>query len=237
MGGLESNHMVRPEPNERMGPHHPAPPLSRLWTMLALALWAPAVWAGPLTLDDVVTGQDLRFLATRPDPDAYWYASTVHIGPESLASGVVTIDTCHHQLDAIHRIVIAFNADRVQALRVQSSTGVEQAEVQGKRVELRGVKQGGSVCVEVVSRALDADGPGRWRLQAGPLMRRYLDGYLPMRAQLQVRWPAGLLNLLSTEPTVQPGVVLEQADGTATLDVTFAGRLRPQFVLNQPASR
>lgn len=219
----------------RAGDRAPRSQPRRLATVLlaaVLASGAPMLWAGPLSLDDVVTGQTLRFLAERPDPDAYWYASTVHITPESLGTGVVRIETCHHRLDAISRIVIAFNADRVQSLHVSSSSGMDKAEVVGKRVELTGVKTGGSVCVDVTSRALDREGAGRWRLQAGPLMRRYLDGYLPMRAQLQVRWPPGLLQVLETEPAVQPGVVLSrEGDTAATLDVTFAGRLMPRFTL------
>lgn len=213
----------------------PAPSLHRacIWGALLGCISPLPAQAGPLTLDDVVTGQTLRFLANRPDPDAYWYESTVHISPDSLDTGVVRMDTCHHRLDATQRIVIAFNADRVQTLEVLSSTGLEKAEVLGKRVELAGVKTGANVCVGITSRALDATEPGQWRLQAGPLMRRYLDGYLPMRAHLTVHWPAELLRLQSTEPAAQAGVSLLQQSGIAELDVTFAGRLRPQFVLER----
>ena len=224
-----------------------APPLNtasrfgtrRQWagrlSLLGMACCAAAsAQAGPLTLDDVVTGDTLRFLSVRPDPDAYWYESTAHISPESLQNGVVALDTCHHRLDAVHRVVVVFNADRIQSLAVQSSDGVQNAEVVGKRVELTGVQHGASVCVRVNSRALDAGGPGQWQLQAGPLMRRYLDGYLPMRARLRVRWPTGLLQLQGTDPPPQPGVVLEQEAASASLDVTFAGRLRPQFRLGAP---
>jgi len=55
-------------------------------------------------------------------------------------------------------------------------------------VELKDVKRGGSVCVQLTSRALDITDTG-WRLHAGPLMRRYLDGYLPMQAKLSFGWP------------------------------------------------
>ena len=62
-------------------------------------------------------------------------------------------------------------------------------------------------------------------MHAGPLMRRYLDGYLPMQAQLSFRWPAGLLKVASTAPAAQPGVKVDaQGDGLA-MDIVFAGRM------------
>lgn len=46
-------------------------------------------------------------------------------------------------------------------------------------------------------------GDGRWRLHAGPLMRRYLDG-LPMEADLAVTRPDGLLSAGASIPRRSP---------------------------------
>ena len=64
-----------------------------------------------------------------------------------------------------------------------------------------------------------------WRLHAGPLMRRYLDGYLPMQARLAFQWPEGLLRLQRTTPAGQPGVTVHSNHSGAQLDLVFAGRM------------
>lgn len=200
-------------------------PLPRtVCTTLAAALLPLA--AAALELDDVAREGELRFLAQRPDPGAYWYESRVQIGPESLESGVVSLQTCHHALDPNRRIVVAFNPQRVQQIDIASTEGVGRAWVEGHRVELADVQRGGKVCIALRSRALERlEGGERWRLHAGPLMRRYLDGYLPMQAQLSFRWPAGLLKVASTAPAAQPGVTVDaQGDGLA-MDIVFAGRM------------
>lgn len=200
------------------------PLLRTVCTTLASALLPLA--AAALELDDVAREGELRFLAQRPDPGAYWYESRVQIGPESLETGVVSLQTCHHALDPNRRVVVAFNPQRVQQIDIASTEGVGRAWVEGHRVELADVQRGGKVCIALRSRALERlEGSERWRLHAGPLMRRYLDGYLPMQAQLSFRWPAGLLKVTSTAPAVQPGVKVDaQGDGLA-MDIVFAGRM------------
>ncbi len=192
-------------------------------TLLALA-WPQVTLA--LELDDVAREGELRFLAERPDPGAYWYESRVQISSESLSTGVVHLATCHRQLDPNRKIVIAFNPERVQTISVTSSEGVGQSQVQGHLVELADVQRGGSICIALRSRALDRVDANTWRLHAGPLMRRYLDGYLPMQAQLSFQWPEGLLRLKETVPGAQPGVRVGASGSGAQLDLVFAGRMR-----------
>jgi hypothetical protein len=208
-------------------------PVQRLLWMNALM----ACLAGPvlaLDLEDVVLEGQLRFLADRPDPGAYNYESRVHIDADSLVTGVVSIDTCHRQLDPNRRVVVLFNPDRVRTIHITESAGMDRAFVDGHKVELANVQRGGTVCIALTSRILERTGEQRWRLHAGPLMRRYLDGYLPMDAKLNLRWPAGLLQLEQTVPAPQPGVRLSQSNEGATLDLTFAGRMTATVELRTP---
>jgi hypothetical protein len=184
-----------------------------------------------LELEDVAREGELRFLAQRPDPDAYAYEARVDIDDESLRTGLVTIHTCHRKLDPNRRVVVLFNRERVQTIDITERSGIQGAWVDGHRVELASVERGGHVCIALRSRALDATADGQWTLSAGPLMRRYLDGYLPMEAVLHVRWPAGLLHVRGTDPDVQPGVQLQQRTDGATLQVVFAGRLSAKWRL------
>lgn len=202
--------------------------------LLASAVLAAPAGARPLTFDDIALDGELRFLAERPDAGAYRYESEVVIDDDSLSTGLVTVRTCHLQLDPNRRIVVAFNPQRVQRIEIARTEGVGKAWVDGHRVELADVQRGGTVCIDLRSRAIEADGPDRWRLHAGPLMRRYLDGYLPMEARLALRWPSGLLTVAKTDPAPQPGVALTTTPDGARMDVTFAGRLRAVWELARP---
>ncbi len=203
--------------------------LRKQWWCWALVWATPAMAA--LDLDDVAREGELRFLAQRPDPNAYAYDARVEIDADSLRTGLVTMHTCHRQLDPNRRVVVLFNRERVQHIDITEQSGMARAWVDGHRVELADVSRGGHVCIALRSRALDTTADGQWTLNAGPLMRRYLDGYLPMEATLQVSWPSGLLQVAGTDPVVQPGVRLQQASDGATLQVVFAGRLAAKWRL------
>jgi len=66
-----------------------------------------------LEFSDLANEGEIKYLKTRPDPGAYSYESRVMISPRSLDSGVVTIATCHRQLDPIRKVVIVFNENRI----------------------------------------------------------------------------------------------------------------------------
>lgn len=206
--------------------HHPQPWRRPVALLLTGWLATTPALVQALDLDDVAREGELRFLAVRPDPGAYWYESLVQITETSLQTGVVQLSTCHRALDPNQKIVIAFNPERVRDIAVVSTEGVGRAEVQGHLVELANVRRGGSVCINLSSRALDRVDDGTWRLNAGPLMRRYLDGYLPMQARLAFRWPGGLLQVKATRPGEQPGVRIATSGEGAEMDLVFAGRMR-----------
>ena len=130
--------------------------------------------------------------------------------------------------------MIAFNPKRLVALEIVSAEGVGSVEVKGHHVEMTNVSRGASICIDLQSKALDRIDGETYRLQAGPLMRRYLDGYLPMQANLRFEWPHNSLQLKSTNPSPQPGVRLLTAESTAELEVIFAGRLLANIDLARP---
>ncbi len=178
-----------------------------------------------LEFSDIAQEGQLRFLAAHPEPNTYRYESRVRISEESLNTGVVTLSTCHYQLDPIRKVVIAFNPKRLQQLEIASASGMGSVEVKGHHVEMMDVKRGASICIDLQSKALDRIDEQTYRLSAGPLMRRYFDGYLPMQAKLRFEWPRDKLSLKTTNPTPQPGVRLMQDSDAAELELIFAGRL------------
>jgi hypothetical protein len=186
-----------------------------------------------LEFSDIASEGEIKFLKERPDPGAYSFQSRVKITPTSLENGIVDIATCHIQLDPIRKVVIVFNPERVQAIAIKSMSKVAAAEIKGNEVTLTDVERGATVCIDLRSRALDKITDITYQLNAGPLMRRYFDGYLPMSAQLRVDWPKDMFSVESTLPEKREGVqVVEGSDGMQ-LDAIFAGTMTVKFVLKK----
>lgn len=199
--------------------------------LLSFGLISNSVFA--LEFSDIASKGEIKFLRERPDPGAYSFQSRVKITPTSLETGVVDIATCHIQLDPIRKIVIVFNPERVQAIALKSMSKVAAAEIKGNEVTLTDVERGATVCIDLRSRALDKLTDLTYQLNAGPLMRRYFDGYLPMSAQLRVDWPKDMFSVESTLPEKREGVqVVEGSDGMQ-LDAVFAGTMTTKIVLKK----
>jgi hypothetical protein len=186
-----------------------------------------------LEFSDIANEGEIKFLKERPDPGAYSFQSRVKITPTSLENGVVDIATCHIQLDPIRKIVIVFNPERVQAIVIKSMSKVASAEIKGNEVTLTDVERGANVCIDLRSRALDKITDLTYQLNAGPLMRRYFDGFLPMSAQLRVDWPKDMFAVLSTLPEKREGVQIVEGSDGMQLDATFAGKMTTKIVLKK----
>ena len=186
-----------------------------------------------LEFSDIANEGEIKYLKTRPDPGAYSYESRVKISSQSLDSGIVTIATCHRQLDPIRKVVIVFNENRIKKITVKSLEKMNSAEVKDNRVTLTDVERGASICIDLESRALDKVSQEQYMLNAGPLMRRYFDGYLPMSAVLRVDWPKNMLTLEKTFPVAQDGVQVAQGIDGVQLDMIFAGKMTAQIHLKK----
>ena len=187
-----------------------------------------------LEFSDIATEGQIKYLKERPDPGAYSYESRVKITAASLESGSVQIATCHYQLDPIRKVVIVFNPNRIQAIAVKSIDKMASAEVKNNQVVLTDVERGASICIDLQSKALDQVGAGQYRLNAGPLMRRYLDGYLPMAAKIRVDWPTNMLTVEKTAPSEKEGIQVVQGNDGVQLNMNFAGKMTAQIDLKKP---
>ena len=201
-------------------------------SLATLLLCSTSVFA--LEFSDIATEGQIKYLKERPDPGAYSYESRVKITPASLESGSVQIATCHYQLDPIRKVVIVFNPNRIQAIAVKSIDRMASAEVKNNQVVLTDVERGASICIDLQSKALDQVGTGQYRLNAGPLMRRYLDGYLPMAAKIRVDWPTNMLTVEKTAPSEKEGIRVVQGNDGVQLDMIFAGKMTAQIDLKKP---
>jgi hypothetical protein len=201
-------------------------------SLVTLLFCSASVFA--LEFSDIATEGQIKYLKERPDPGAYSYESRVKITAASLESGSVQIATCHYQLDPIRKVVIVFNPNRIQAIAVKSIDKMASAEVKNNQVVLTDVERGASICIDLQSKALDQTGAGQYRLNAGPLMRRYLDGYLPMAAKIRVDWPTNMLTVEKTAPSEKEGIQVVQGNDGVQLDMIFAGKMTAQIDLKKP---
>jgi hypothetical protein len=201
-------------------------------SLFTLLLCSASAFA--LEFSDIATEGQIKYLRERPDPGAYSYESRVKITAASLESGSVQIATCHYQLDPIRKVVIVFNPNRIQAIAVKSIDKMASAEVKNNQVVLTDVERGASICIDLQSKALDQVGAGQYRLNAGPLMRRYLDGYLPMAAKIRVDWPSNMLIVEKTAPSEKEGIQVVQGNDGVQLNMIFAGKMTAQIDLKKP---
>lgn len=150
--------------------------------------------------------------------------SRLHIGAASLDGGWVGLRQCQHGLDAVEVAEIVYAYAGLRDLHITDKAGIDAAWVEGKSVQLRGVRPQAHICIGAQVQVLRADGHG-FRIDSGPYHRRYLDGYFPLHLRLQVEYPTGLLQWQGVDPAPQPGLRVDVNAGRVQIDARFTGRL------------
>ena len=177
---------------------------------------------------DAVNEGALVFLADQPVSGVHHHSGRVSITPQSLQDGWVVLEQCHADLDQVTAAQIVFNPTRSRLLQVISVRNIEQAFTEGNTIQLRGVSAHSEVCLRAESRALKVVDSGVFELQNGPFMRRFLDGYYPLKLSLQVDFPP-TLELVDFQPDAQPGFAVDDRPGRLTVETVFEGQLRTVF--------
>lgn len=182
---------------------------------------------------DVNEGK-LHFLEASPDKPLHHHQNRIRIDSDSLNTGWVSLAQCHDNLDAVPRAQITFREGFVRDLRVDSVSHIEDAWIEGASVQLRNVGHGARLCLSAQTRALRNTGNGYFNLLNGPYMRKFLDGYYPMRVSLDVEYPVQLLKLIDIAPPSQPGLKLEERPGGIRMDAVFEGELMTLIQFERP---
>jgi hypothetical protein len=214
--------------------------ISMLRLILLLCLWfqIPAVpaeedWAFPG--DDLqariaeVSEGELTLLDTPPEKPVHHHQNRIHITPDSLQDGWVMLEQCHRNLDPVAESQILYHSERIRNIRVLSTHDIDTARVEGPSVQLGGIGRKAVLCLGAESRALTSLPKHRYRLKNGPYMRRFLDGYYPMRVSLEIHYPAEMLELQAHRPEPGKAGKLEQHPGHIRWDGWFTGRLFTEF--------
>lgn len=167
----------------------------------------------------------LAFIPATAAAGAHAHLNRIRITPNSLASGWVGLEQCHQNLDAVPATQVLFRADGIRNLVIDESRNIGRAWVEGHSVQLRDVGRDALLCIHAESRALQDLGDGLYRLRNGPYMRRFLDGYYPMRLALDIDYPPERMRLVGQSPASQPGFAVRQTGHSLAVSATFEGRL------------
>lgn len=174
---------------------------------------------------DAVNEGPLRLLESAPDKPVHHHQNRIRIEADSLASGWVALAQCHDNLDAVPRAQITFREGYISDLKVEQSRGIGAAWVEGASVQLSQVAPGSRLCLSARMRALRDAGDGYFNLVGGPYMRKFLDGYYPMRVTLDIDYPQAALYVVDVSPQPAPGLALQETPGHIRMDALFEGEL------------
>ena len=176
-----------------------------------------------------VSDGELRFLTTAPNKPVHHHSNRIRILPSSLESGWVELAQCHEHLDPVPATEIVFHSDRIRDIRILSHSGIGDVRIDAATVELTDIGPGARLCLSARSQALLGGEGGAYILRNGPFMRRFLDGYYPMRVSLDIRYPQDSLQPTDTDPEPQVGFTPHHSTGRIRVDTWFEGRLVTRF--------
>ena len=166
----------------------------------------------------------LVFMPKPPKKSVHHHHNTIVITPDSLDSGWVKLIQCHENMDKFPRAQVVYNKKRIKNLRITAFRHIGRAWVEKASVQLEDVRKGAVLCVQADSLALIKQADGRFMLRNGPFMRRFLDGYFPMRVSIDIKLPAGV-RFAGIKPAVQPGFRVIHNQRAIHIDAWFEGRL------------
>jgi hypothetical protein len=211
-----------------------SPALDRIVWALALLSIVTAAWSSdPDELffkgtADVNEGE-LNFLTAPPDRPVHHHHNRITILDSSLVDGWVRLDQCHEHLDPVPDAQISYREGRIRNLQLTRVKNIETAWAETHSVQLRNVQRGAEVCVVAETLALSRNGEASYSLNNGPYMRRFLDGYYPMRVSMTVKLDTPKLRFVESIPADQPGFRIRQQGNEIGYDTVFEGILTTEL--------
>lgn len=183
------------------------------------------------TFDAINDGQ-LKFLQKLPDKPVHHHQNTLLVLPASIETGWVKLIQCHEHLDEFPSAQIVYNKNKVKNIRLTSYKNIAEAWVEGSSIQLKNIGSKASLCIEAESQALWPQADGTYIMRNGPFMRKFLDGYFPMRVSMDIKLPPGL-SFHSIEPIEQQGFRVVQGKQGVHFDAWFEGKLTTRIRFKQ----
>jgi hypothetical protein len=183
-------------------------------------------------VSEVNEGELVFFSAIPPGGPFHHHQNWLTITPKSLTTGWVTFEQCHDHLDAVPRTEIAFREGRARKLVVTETSGIDKTWVERTSVQLEGISSGARLCLAGELKLVTQMSDGRLVLKSGPYMRRFLDGYYPMRVSLRVSQNNLSTNIELVHPEPTNGLVVHRNGDGLDIEALFEGRLLLEFELD-----
>ncbi|UCB55481.1 MAG: hypothetical protein JSW45_02830 [Thiotrichales bacterium] len=170
---------------------------------------------------------ELQLLEKPPSAASHHHQNRLLITRQSLDDGWVTMYQCHSDLDRVSASQIVYNKARIRDIKITSSENIGSTWVEGHTVQMKDVGKAARICISADKRALVHEN-GKYSLKLGPFMRRFLDGYYPMRVQVEVCYPT-FLRLLDSSPVKAIQRTRNNAS-YAEIDIWVVGKLDIEMV-------
>jgi hypothetical protein len=183
----------------------------------------------PFDKIEAVNEGELELLPTPQTNVHYQHENHIEITPASLNDGWIGMRQCHHRLDAVPLLEIVYHPERIRKIEIVSRHNIGSSRVIDSKVELRDIQPNAKLCLKAESRALHRQEDGSFILRNGPYMRRFLDGYYPMRLTVTIDYPQKLLKLKSVSPDSPQRLKHQAKQGKIQWDAWFQGRLFTEF--------
>ncbi len=175
---------------------------------------------------DQVNEGVLHFLTSPTDKAVHHHRNHITIDSDSLRNGWVGLEQCHEHLDAVPDAQIVYKQGHVVDIEVVSAENIGRAWADENSVHLKDIGRDAVVCIRARSHALARNGEMSYNLSNGPYMRKFLDGYYPMRVSMTVRLDTGELRFIESIPENQPGFRIWQDGNEVGYEALFEGVLR-----------
>ena len=184
------------------------------------------------SVSDVNEGK-LTFLAKAPDKPIHHHHNHIFISDDSLKTGWIRLEQCHRHLDPVPSLQVVYSRDRSRHIRILRSENIGKAWVHENTVQMEQVELNALLCVQLESQALRADDEGNFQLANGPYMRRFLDGYYPMRVTMDVTLETTKLRFTDVTPPPQTGFSFRESGRELAYEALFEGRLKTVIRFSQ----
>ncbi len=172
------------------------------------------------------------FGSTPPGGPFHHHQNRLTVTPNSVATGWVVFEQCHDHLDAVPRTEISFREGRARKLVITEVSGIDKAWIEGHSVQLEEISADARLCLTGELKLLTPLSDGRLVLKSGPYMRRFLDGYYPMRVSLSVSPKKLSKKIELVHPMPTPGLAVKRTVDGLNIEALFEGRLLLQFELS-----
>lgn len=176
-----------------------------------------------------VSDGELEFLSSPPKEPVHHHHNTLFLDEATLEDGWARLRQCHDHLDAVPRAEVTFRKGRLRNLVITESRRIGRAWVDGASVQLLDVEPGARLCLSAESRVLSRNADGSYSVRNGPYMRRFLDGYYPMRVSVEVYYPCDRLRMAGHSPPAQRGFSVRRSRCGVQFDAFFQGRLKTEL--------